>query len=140
MTNKEKTKAQLINQSNKVRRQNSELKSPCREVPQNLPESECIKKIERLELLLNNGPAVIYACKYGGNWAATYISENIKEVFGYEASEFIDHSDKWVDSMHPEDKERVIADLDNLLKNDGHSHEVRSFGKARTNIGSFSIM
>ncbi len=129
MTNKRKTKAQLINQSNNVRRQDSKLKSPCREVPQNLPESEFIKKIERLELLLNNGPAVIYTCEYGGNWAATFISENIKEVFGYMASEFIENSNKWVDSIHPEDKQQVIADLDNLLKNDYHSHDYRFLHK-----------
>ena len=129
MTNEERTKAQLINELNKLSRQNSELKSLSREIPQNLTGSEHIKKMKRLELLLNNNPAVIYACEYGGNWAATFISENIKEVFGYEASEFIENPNSWADGMHPEDKNRVFAGLDNLMKNDHHSHEYRFLHK-----------
>ena len=129
MTNEERTKSQLINELNKLRRQNSKLKSLSQKVPQNLMEPENIKKMKRLELLLNNNPAVIYSCEYGGNLAATFISGNIKEIFGYEASEFIENPNTWVDGVHPEDKKRVIANLDNLMKNKHHSHEYRFLHK-----------
>ena len=88
-------------------------------------ESENAITEKRLEFLLANCPAVIYTCEFGGNWAGTFISENIKELFGYEASEFIDNPNTWVDGIHPEDRERVFANLDNLMNNDYHCHEYR---------------
>lgn len=109
--------------------QDSGLKSRSQEVPQDLTEPDYIQKVNKLEFLINNSPAVIYTCEYGGNWAATFISENVKKVFGYEASEFTTNPTTWIDGIHPDDKKRVITDLDNLTKNEHNSHEYRFLHK-----------
>jgi PAS domain S-box-containing protein len=83
------------------------------------------KSKEELEILLTNSPAVIYTCEYGGNWAVTFMSENIKYLLGYEAKDFIEIQDFWVKGIHPDDSERVFANLENLLKSDYHSFEYR---------------
>src|SRR5262245_58354696 len=38
---------------------------------------------ERLKQLLSSSPAVIYSFKARGDFAPTFVSENIKDVFGY---------------------------------------------------------
>ncbi|RJR15854.1 MAG: PAS domain S-box protein [Nitrospiraceae bacterium] len=129
VTDKKRTKAQLINKSDESKRQRTGLKRLSWQAAEVLTESEDFKKMKRLELLLNNNPAVIYTCKYGGNWAATFISENVKRVFGFEVSEFAENPGMWVNGIHPDDKKSVIAGLDNLMKNDYHSHEYRFLHK-----------
>ena len=41
----------------------------------------------RLEQVLNSGPAAIYTCEPGGDFAPSYISENTKTLLGWEARE-----------------------------------------------------
>jgi PAS domain S-box-containing protein len=129
MKDKNKTKEQLINELNELRQNNTELKSRSRNVSQNLKESGDAITENRLEFLLANSPAVIYTCEFGGNWTATFMSENVKEVFGYKASEFIGNPNMWVDGIHPEDREQVFTDLNSLIKNGYHSHEYRFLHK-----------
>ncbi len=95
-------------------------------------EQELIKTRERLEFLLKSSPAVIYTCEYGGNWSAKFMSENLKEVLGYETLENRENPTFWADRIHPEDKDRVLAGLDALMKNDQYSHEYRFLHKDGT--------
>ncbi|MEG4022831.1 PAS domain S-box protein [Microcoleus sp. S13C4] len=79
----------------------------------------------RLNFLLNYSPVVIFSCKPGGNYAATFISENIKDVLGYESRAFLEDGEFWVHNLHPDDVERVLNGLDNLFVNDFYFHEYR---------------
>jgi PAS domain S-box-containing protein len=87
------------------------------------------KTKEELEFILTNNPAVIYTCEYGGNWTGTFISENVENIIGCEAKDFIENPDFWVKGIHPDDSERVFAGLENLIKNDYHSQEYRFLHK-----------
>ncbi|WP_333437868.1 PAS domain S-box protein [Microcoleus sp. D2_18a_D3] len=79
----------------------------------------------RLNFLLNYSPVVIFGCQPYGNYAATFMSKNIKDVLGYESIDFLEDSDFWVHNLHPDDLERVVNGLDNLFVNDFYFHEYR---------------
>jgi PAS domain S-box-containing protein len=80
---------------------------------------------ERLQFLLASSPAMIYSCKPYGDYGATFMSENIKTILGYEPSEFTSTSGFWADHIHPEDVPGVFADLPQLFNEGTHSHEYR---------------
>jgi PAS domain S-box-containing protein len=79
----------------------------------------------RLNFLLNYSPVVIFSCKPGGDYGATFISENVKEVFGYESIAFLEDDEFGVHNLHPDDVERVLNGLANLFVNDFYFHEYR---------------
>jgi PAS domain S-box-containing protein len=87
---------------------------------------EALKESEaRLSYLLTTSPAVIYTCKPAGDYAATFISENVKAQLGYEANEFVENPKFWADHIHPEDRPRVFADLPRVFEHGYYTHEYR---------------
>ncbi|MEG4198421.1 PAS domain S-box protein [Microcoleus sp. Pol12A5] len=79
----------------------------------------------RLNFLLNYSPAVIFSSKPAGDYGATFISENIKDILGYESREFLEDSKFWVNHLHPDDVEPVLNGLANVFVNDFYFHEYR---------------
>ncbi|MBW4494943.1 MAG: PAS domain S-box protein [Oscillatoria princeps RMCB-10] len=73
----------------------------------------------RLQHLLSSSPAVIYTCKPGSDWEATFISDNITAQLGYQPREFMEDSRFWTDRIHPEDAPQVRAEMARLLER-GH--------------------
>lgn len=80
---------------------------------------------EHLQYLLRSSPAVIFSAKPDGDYGATYISENVSKVLGYEAWEFLADSGFWVNHTHPEDIDSVFANLPQLFEQEVYSHEYR---------------
>ncbi|MFB2893278.1 PAS domain S-box protein [Aerosakkonemataceae cyanobacterium BLCC-F50] len=80
---------------------------------------------EKLQHLISYSPAVIYSCKASGDFGATFISENITAMMGYEPRQFIEDSSFWVNHIFPEDRSLVFDGLSNLFANGCHSHEYR---------------
>lgn len=80
---------------------------------------------KRLQFLLSSTPAVIYSSHVEFPFAATFISENIIEQTGYKQEDFMDDPNFWSDHIHPEDKQRVLADLVHLFESGYHTHEYR---------------
>jgi adenylate cyclase len=58
---------------------------------------------ERLVRLLSSSPAVIYSFKASGDFAPTFVSDNIGTVFGYTPAEYLENSSFWRDRVHPDD-------------------------------------
>ncbi|MEG4446172.1 PAS domain S-box protein [Microcoleus sp. AT9_B5] len=79
----------------------------------------------RLNFLLNYSPVVIFSSKPAGDYGATFISENIKDILGYESREFLEDSQFWVNHLHPDDLEPVLNGLANVFVNDFYLHEYR---------------
>lgn len=75
------------------------------------------------------GPTVIYICEAFGNFAATFITANIKKQLGYSEEDFLSIPNFWADHIHPDDKERVFTELDTLFDSDHHIHEYRFLHK-----------
>jgi len=79
----------------------------------------------RLNFLLNYSPVVIFSCKPDGDYRGTFISENVKDVLGYESITFLGDDEFWVHNLHPDDVERVLNGLANPFVNDFYFHEYR---------------
>ena len=90
-----------------------------RKIPANAP------TLERLLRLTDHGSVVIYTCEATGNFPATFISENVGQHFGHQARQFTDDPDFWADHIHPDDKDRVFANLPALFESGVHLHEYR---------------
>lgn len=84
---------------------------------------------QRLQYLLASSPAVIYSCKVSGDFGATFISENVKGMMGYEPREFLEDSSFWANRIHPEDVSDVFAKISQILTQGYHSYEYRFLHK-----------
>lgn len=82
--------------------------------------------------LLSIGPAVIYASDASSPYAATYISENVKQQMGYEPEDFLSDPQFWADHIHPEDTPGIFDGLPELFEKAHHSHEYRFLHKDGT--------
>ncbi len=83
----------------------------------------------RLEHLLGSGPAAIYTCEAGGNFAPTYISENVKGLVGWEPRYFLDNPRFWIKHVHPEDRRRVLKRVEFPWPEDHQTFEYRFLAK-----------
>jgi len=79
----------------------------------------------RFEYLLKSCPAVIYSCTPGGHFSTTFMSENIKEILGYQVKNFIDTPEFWEQKLHPDDKEQVSTTFKNILEEGYYSNAYR---------------
>ncbi len=61
----------------------------------------------------------------GGDFALSYISENIKTLVGWEARDFLADSRFWLDHVHPEDRPRVLKRLEFPWPEDRQTYEYR---------------
>ena len=68
-----------------------------------------------LETLVGASPAIIYTTQVSGDYACTFVSENLSSIMGYAPWEMRDDKKFWVKRLHPEDADRVFAELDRLV-------------------------
>ncbi|MGK7872960.1 MAG: PAS domain S-box protein [Xenococcaceae cyanobacterium] len=80
---------------------------------------------ERQRHLLTSSPAVIYSCRASGDYGATFVSDNVISMLGYDCQEFLEDSGFWGARIHPEDAPRVFAHLNQLFERGHHIHEYR---------------
>ena len=80
---------------------------------------------QRLAKLLSSSPAVIYSFKASGNYAPTFVSDNIRTIFGYEPSEYLENPSFWRDRVHAGDLDRVEREIAHFFQNGVHSVEYR---------------
>jgi diguanylate cyclase (GGDEF)-like protein/PAS domain S-box-containing protein len=63
---------------------------------------------DRLEALIKNVPGAIYRCSPESDWAMQFLSDEIEEISGHPAEEFIGSSVRTFASViHPDDREMV---------------------------------
>ena len=87
---------------------------------------------ERLVHLLSCAPAVIYSYKATGDFAPTFVSENIKDWLGYEPREYLENPDFWRTRVHPDELGTVEAKSVQLYKKGRHTVEYRFLKKDGT--------
>ena len=80
---------------------------------------------ERLARLLSASPAVIYSFKATGDYAPTFVSDNIIDVFGYAPAEYLEDPSFWRDRVHPDDLARVEEAITKFFQNGVHAVEYR---------------
>ena len=86
----------------------------------------------RLSQLLASSPAVIYSYKATGDFAPTFISQNIRERLGYEPQEYLEQPDFWRSRVHPDDLAAVEAEAVQLFNRGSHTVEYRFLKKDGT--------
>jgi len=80
---------------------------------------------ERLEYVLSSSAAVIFTERTSDDFGATFISDNINQLVGYDSSQFIENPGFWLEQVHPDDRERVLEEIPQIIKNEHHSYEYR---------------
>jgi PAS domain S-box-containing protein len=69
---------------------------------------EASRAEERLRVLVEHLPAVVYTWELGVEPEPEYTSPQIEDMLGYSAEEWND-TDLWEERLHPHDRERVLA-------------------------------
>ena len=102
MKNREKTKEQLIKEL-----------------------EDSLRTNDFLSLLLESMPVAVYTCEVGGDFGATYISNNITALTGYKPEDFTSDSEFWFYNVHPDDQEMVNMNIAVLLETGHITYEYR---------------
>ena len=88
-------------------------------------EEELRSAHKHLQHLLAHTPAVLYVFKIEGkNVVPIVVSENVERLLGVTVAESMRY-EWWLDSLHPEDRDRATGILAGALKGDGYSMEYR---------------
>jgi two-component system, sensor histidine kinase and response regulator len=65
---------------------------------------------ERYRTLVEQIPVITYVQEPGEPSRTTYISPQHERILGYTAEEVLDNPNHWIEIVHPEDRERVLAE------------------------------
>jgi PAS domain S-box-containing protein len=79
----------------------------------------------RVDQMLAASPAVVYATKASGNYACTFVSDNLRSVTGYSPEEMTTDPKHWPDNLHRQDAPRVFDRVAMLIERGGGSVEYR---------------
>ena len=79
----------------------------------------------RLDLLLGAAPAVIYSFAASGDFAPTFVSDNIEGLLGYRPDEYLKDAAFWRAHVHPDDLAAVEAEQAQLFETGAHLSEYR---------------
>ena len=90
-----------------------------------LVEAELLSTHDRLRQLLDLSPAILYDLRIEGQTVIpTFVSANIERLLGTPADE-ADSQEWWLESLHPEDHDRMLATLASGIKTGGYTAEYR---------------
>jgi PAS domain S-box-containing protein len=89
-------------------------------------EREMQEALTRFRALAEQIPAVTYIEPLGGPARPTYMSPQYEQMFGYSPQERLADPTLWERTLHPDDRERVMAEIDEIGEDaDGWSLEYR---------------
>ncbi len=92
---------------------------PVRMVGAMLDITESKQTQQDLKTLVDNTPAVVYRCLNDGNWTVDFVSEQVEQLTGYPASDFLSGKIKWRELHMPEDLpiiEKAMAGISSKKK------------------------
>jgi PAS domain S-box-containing protein len=90
---------------------------------------------ERLEYVIGSNPAVIFTGRPRANYSdydATYMSNTVSQMIGFQPKELIDNPRFWESRVHPDDLPRYHAELLQFWKEGHHVFEYRFLHKDGT--------
>ncbi|BFU94810.1 MAG: putative Histidine kinase [Nitrospira sp.] len=77
------------------------------------------------DLILRSLPVAMYSAKSSGDFGALWVSENIEELAGFSARDFLNDSSLWATRLHPLDKEGALGKFATLPQDNTLSMEYR---------------
>ena len=117
-----KTKKQLLNELVSLRQRISDLEA-FKAKPTEIEKEQGTK--ERLQYLLAVSPSIIYTTQAAGDYACTFVSENIQAIMGYSPEEMTTDPKSWPDRLHPEDAPKIFDQMPALIEKGGGRVEYR---------------
>jgi len=76
------------------------------------------ESVDKYRLLVEQIPAVTYIAELDETSTTSYISPQVARLIGFSQTEWRDDADLWRKQLHPEDRERVLAEV-------ARSHETK---------------
>jgi len=73
----------------------------------------------KLQYLLAYNPSILYSASPGEGFRATFVSENVKAHLGYAPAEITGNGSFWQESVHRDDRERLLPELPKIARS-GH--------------------
>jgi PAS domain S-box-containing protein len=87
----------------------------------------------RYRTLVERLPAITYIAELGAQGPWHYVSPQIESMLGFSPADWLSNSSAWIDRVHPEDRESVLAVEDHFQKNrDLFQAEYRMFARDGT--------
>ena len=118
-----KSKKQLLDENLALRQRVDDLEAF--EIERRAIATELKGTRQRLQYLLAVSPAIIYTTKATGDYACTFVSENLRAIMGYTPQEMTTDPKGWPDHLHPDDAPRAFGDMQPLIGRGGGSVEYR---------------
>lgn len=73
-------------------------------------ESQLREAEESYRLLIEQLPSVVYMDAIDDRSTSLYISPQIEDLLGYTTEEWVSEPDTWIEAIHPDDREAVLAE------------------------------
>ncbi len=86
---------------------------------------ELMKTKSRLQYLVSESPAVIYTFSIINTPQINFVSDNIKNVLGYNPDYFLYSFEKWMECIHEDDRDKTDIMLKQLMNNKKYVSEYR---------------
>ena len=81
---------------------------------------------ERQTAIVRSLPIALYSARLKGRFSGPrFVSEGMAQAIGFPAARFVEDPDLWPERIHPEDRERVLADVAAIQASGGMSAEYR---------------
>jgi PAS domain S-box-containing protein len=74
--------------------------------------SRAQKALQEANSIINRSPAVAFLRKNRAGWPVEFVSDNVKELFGYTSDEFTSGEVTYAGTIHPDDLERVTREIE----------------------------
>ena len=105
MSDKDKTRQQLLAELKQLKNQVTELESVV------VKSKKATRQLEQERAMFMHGSVMTFTWRNSENWPVEQVSENVLNLLGYSASEFLDGSLVYVELIHPDDVERVTDEV-----------------------------
>src|SRR5215468_3525091 len=70
---------------------------------------------DRFRALVEDLPAVTYIADFVGAFTLRYVSPQIERLFGYSAQTWMADETAWVEAVHPDDRNRIVAEAESCI-------------------------
>jgi transcriptional regulator with XRE-family HTH domain len=86
---------------------------------------ELEREKSRIGEIMNSMPIIFFARTPMPEYAATFVSKNIRQLFGYDRENFMQHNGFWHNHIHEDDLPNVLDFLQKMDVNKVLNHEYR---------------
>jgi len=69
--------------------------------------------------LVERLPAIVYSCEMGEHGRWRYVSPQVAEILGYSPEEWMADASLWAERLHPDDRERALAQETTQIASEG---------------------